>query len=99
MDSTKPNAIDDGIHPAEDREHKEEDHGPHKIKVIVDGKEREVRPGSYLVSEFKQVIQIDSSYELDQVINGELVPLSDDSRIKIKGGEIFISHVRSGGAS
>jgi ethanolamine utilization protein EutQ (cupin superfamily) len=37
--------------------------------------------------------------ELEQVIDGKLTPLPDGGAVTIKGGEVFMSHVRSGGSS
>jgi hypothetical protein len=36
---------------------------------------------------------------LDEVVRGEFKPLDDNAHIDIKGGEIFVSHVRTGGSS
>jgi hypothetical protein len=73
---------------------------PHKkVSVTVDGKERKVRPGTYKVSEFKEEVKVDASRELDQVIDGQLVPLANDAEVEIKGGEVFVSHVPQGGSS
>lgn len=36
---------------------------------------------------------------LDQVVDGIFQPLEDNQRITIKGGEVFVSHVRQGGAA
>jgi hypothetical protein len=36
---------------------------------------------------------------LDEVVHGEFKPLDDNAHIDIKGGEIFVSHVRTGGSS
>lgn len=69
------------------------------VTVTVDTKPKEVHRGSWLVSEFKAEVGVDSSRDLDQVINGEFKPLKDDDRIVIKGGEVFVSHVRQGGSS
>jgi hypothetical protein len=33
------------------------------------------------------------------VVCGEFVPLDDNAHIHIKGHEVFVSHVRSGGSS
>lgn len=70
-----------------------------KIEVTVDQKSRKVRPGSYLVSEFKKEVKVDAALALDQVIDGGFRPLEDNETISIRGGEIFVSHVRQGGAS
>lgn len=71
----------------------------HKVTVTVDQKERHVEPGSYVVADFKKLVKVDASLQLEQVVNGELVPLEDSTTIKIEGGEVFISHVRQGGSS
>lgn len=52
-----------------------------------------------MVADFKRLVKVDASLQLEQVVNGELVPLEDSAIIKIKGGEVFISHVRQGGSS
>jgi hypothetical protein len=75
-----------------------EDH-EHKVHVEVDNKSEEVRPGDYKVSAFKELVGVPASKELEQIIDGVMVPLSDDATICIKGGEIFVSHVHRGGSS
>ncbi len=70
-----------------------------EVTVTVDGKPREVLEGTYVVSEFKKLVEVDPSKELDEVVHGELKPLDDNQHIHIKGGEVFISHARQGGSS
>lgn len=82
-------------HGHDDNDH----HNHHKVKVKVDKNEVSVRSGSYTVSEFKAAVGVDAAKELDQIINGILIPLDDTATIIIKGGEQFISHVRAGGSS
>jgi hypothetical protein len=86
---------------SEDGKHQDKDspHGNKKVTVKVDSKEVLVQRGSYVVAEFKAMVGIDPSKELDQIIDGQLTPLDDVARIVIKGGEEFISHVRAGGSS
>jgi uncharacterized protein YabE (DUF348 family) len=72
---------------------------PKKVEVEVDTKKREVRPGAYVVSDFKAEVHVPAEKELDQVINGVITPLDDTATITIRGGEVFVSHVRTGGAS
>ena len=69
------------------------------VTVTVDGKPQIIHRGSHLVSELKQLWNIDASRALDEVVGGEFKPLDDNGRITIKGGEIFVSHVREGGSS
>jgi hypothetical protein len=71
----------------------------HEVPVIVDGVEQKVPEGTYIVSQFKALVGVDPAKELDQVVHGQLKPLEDNAEIVIKGGEKFVSHVRTGGSS
>ena len=70
-----------------------------EVAVIVDGVEQKVPKGTYLVSQFKALVGVDAAKELDEVVHGQLKPLDDNAEIVIKGGEKFVSHVRTGGSS
>ena len=80
----------------------EGDHHPERgreVTVTVDGVMHEVHRGDYIVSVFKQLVGVDPARELDEIVHGELKPLDDNARVVIKGGEVFVSHVRTGGSS
>ena len=51
------------------------------------------------VSEIKITGKVPLADKLEQVIDGILVPLDDNDKVVIKGGEEFKSHIQSGGAS
>ncbi|HWZ84105.1 MAG TPA: hypothetical protein VNW47_15860 [Terriglobales bacterium] len=74
-------------------------HHRKEVAVTVDGKTHQVQEGAYVVSEFKKLVGVDPSKELDEVVHGELKPLDDTQKIHIKGGEVFISHARQGGSA
>lgn len=74
-------------------------HHAHLVTVTVDTLPKQVRPGRYVVSVFKRAVGVDPTYELEQLIDGKLIPLADDAHIRIKGGESFVSHVRGGASS
>lgn len=76
-----------------------QDRPPKKVEVTVDGHKREVRPGSWLVADFKREVKVDASLELDQVIDGKFTALDNSATIQIKGHEVFVSHVPQGGSS
>ncbi len=76
-----------------------EDHAAQRVRVTVDSKRHEVRPGEYVVSAFKKLVRVEASRELDQVVDGRFVPLDNNATINIKGGEVFVSHVPQGGSS
>lgn len=71
----------------------------HEVPVIVDGVEQKVPKGTYVVSQFKALVGVDAAKELDEVVHGQLKALDDNAEITIKGGEKFVSHVRTGGSS
>ena len=71
----------------------------HLVVVLVDGQRHEVPRGTYVVSNFKRLVGVPAAKELDEVVDGKLVPLADEATIKIEGHEVFVSHERTGGAS
>ena len=79
--------------------HPEHHRHKHEVTVTVDGKAHRVPEGTYVVAEFKKLVGVDPSKELDEVVHGELKPLDDNQHVHIKGGEAFISHARQGGSS
>jgi hypothetical protein len=72
---------------------------PHLVEVTVDRITKKVQAGPYRVSVFKHDVGVPPEKELDQIINGVITPLNDDATIVIAGGEVFISHERTGRAS
>lgn len=76
----------------------DQDHG-HMITVTLDGPPKHIRQGRYIVSELKNVLGVSTDLELDQVEHGEFKPLDDTIYINVKEGDVFVSHVRRGGAS
>lgn len=69
------------------------------VNVMVDGKTKTVHRGHYTVAEFKSKVGVDPAKELDEIVDGQILPLNDGSSLVIKGGEVFISHARTGGSS
>lgn len=78
--------------------HPEHGHGPF-VHINVDDDQREIKRGHYEISALKHELGVPPDYEFDLVVNGVFEPLADDVKIKIAGGEVFISHVRRGGSS
>ncbi len=71
----------------------------HKVPVTIDNRTVEIQAREYVVSQLKAALGVDPSRELEQVVGGNLVALDDNSKIHIRGGEVFVSHVRGGGSS
>ena len=72
---------------------------PKLVQVTIDGKHKTIQAGTYTVAELKRLLAVDPSRVLDVVICGEFKELPDDGTVHVKGGEIFISHVRQGQSS
>lgn len=75
-----------------------EGHG-HDVPVTIDNRTVEIQSRDYAVAQLKIALGVDASRELEQVVGGKLVPLDDNARVHIHGGESFVSHVRGGGSS
>jgi len=71
----------------------------HVITVTLDSVPKQIRQGHYRVSELKTMLGVPAELELDQVVDGEFKPLDDNNNINVKEHDVFVSHVRRGGAS
>jgi len=69
------------------------------VTVFINGEPKEIHRGSHTGAELKRLLGVDPTYQLDEDVAGELKPVADDTRVTIKGGEHFFSHVRTGGSS
>src|SRR5262245_66101730 len=58
------------------------------VTVTVDTKPHTVRKGRYIVLDFKRLVGVDPSYQLDEVVDGQFVELKDDEKVSIKGNEV-----------
>jgi predicted transcriptional regulator len=72
---------------------------PKTVQVTIDGNHKPIQAGTYTLTELKRVLGVDLSRVLDEVVSGEFKELPDNATVHIKGGEIFISHVRQGQSS
>jgi len=80
--------------------HEEVEHQDSSIVTItVDNKQREIHRGYQSVAEIKQVGEVPAAFDLDEVVDSKLIPLPDDGFVTIKGGEVFLSHPKSGRSS
>ena len=69
------------------------------VTINVDSQERRIQEGVYKVHELKTMYGVPPDYELDEVVRGEFKHLNDERSIRIKGGEVFVSHVRQGSSA
>lgn len=69
------------------------------VRVHINRHDYGLAPGLHRVTELKRIANIPPQDELEQQVAGGFTPLSDEGSVEIHGGEQFVSHVRSGGAS
>ncbi len=72
--------------------------GP-EVTITVNNDPYRIHRGRRTVAEIKTAGGIPLADELDQFSDNKLTELPDDGSVVIKGGEVFVSHVRSGGSS
>lgn len=80
-------------------ENKSENKEKKTVDVTVDGKKKKVAPGAYIVSAFKELVEVPATKILEELIGGKFTDLADTATVDIKGGEVFSSHVPRGGSS
>ena len=72
---------------------------PKVVEIKINNNEHKIKPGVHTVTELKQLANVPAAHELEQLIDGKLVPLADNAKVEIKGCEQFFSHVRDGASS
>lgn len=69
------------------------------VTITVDNKPVQIHRGRQSVVEIKSLGGVPAAFDLDEVVEGKLVPLPDDGHVVIKGEEVFLSHPKSGHSS
>ncbi len=91
-----PGHVDHGAGPK--KGHEVPEPGP-DVKIWIGRDAFTIHRGSHTVAEIKALGGVPLADDLVQIVNGQLVPLADDGRVTIKGGERFKSHPKDSGAS
>ena len=74
-------------------------HGNSFANITINDTERSIHRGRQTVVEIKKVGEVPLNHELEQIIDGKFIPLADNGSIVIKGGEVFVSHIKDGGSA
>ena len=74
-------------------------HVGHAVTIIFDDEPRQVRAGSWLVTELKAALGVDPAKVLAEITPQGLKDLKDDGKVAVHEGAKFMSHARSGGSS
>jgi hypothetical protein len=77
----------------------QDDHGKDFVTIKVNGKDVEIHRGSQTVAAIKTAGGVPQADELEEVVDGKLVPLSDGGSVTIKGSEKFVGHPRDSGSA
>lgn len=81
------------------------EHGHHAekhcrtVEIHVNNKPVFLHEGKYDVSTFKKLAGIPQADDVDELVDCKLKAIPDNGSIHIEGCEVFISHVKDGGAS
>ena len=76
-----------------------EEHRNDIVSITINDVDKEIHRGRKTVEEIKKIGGVSLNHMLEQVINRKLTPLDDNSSVVIKGGEIFVSHIKDGGSA
>src|SRR5260370_37036644 len=79
-----------------------QDQGEHPgplVTITINGIPKSIHRGHQTVAAIKELCGVPLADDHDQLIDGVLTPLPDGGSVTIKGGEVFVSHVKSGGSS
>jgi hypothetical protein len=79
-------------------DHQDPEHG-REVTIKINNEDVRIHRGRQSVTQLKAAGHVDPAEELEQIINGIFTPLADDGSVVIKGGEIFVSHVRASAGS
>ena len=74
-------------------------HGHELVTITINNEHKQIHRGEAKVSEIKELGGVPLADDLEEVVNGKLVPLPDGGKVNIKGGEKFVSHVKDSGSS
>ena len=85
--------------PFPSREQAKQEGRGHVVTATCNGEPVRVAQGCYLVSELKTKLGVALDLELDEIQEGQFIPLRDGDPFNVKEGDVFVSHVRRGGYS
>lgn len=68
------------------------------VSITIDDDSHHITKGEYTGLQIKQIGNVNSTYELQQVVDG-LKTINDGDVVNIVGGEVFISHPKDGQSS
>lgn len=71
----------------------------HLITIVLNGDDRQVRPGKWVVRDLKAYLEIDPAKVLAEITPSGLKDLDDGATIEVHEREKFMTHARTGGSA
>jgi hypothetical protein len=69
------------------------------VMVELNGDPFSLHRGNYTGAHLKDALHIPRDHALEQVVDAEFKPVDNDAHLKIRGGEVFVSHCGQGQSS
>lgn len=83
----------------DDKRHDHNDRHPKLVEVELNGAPTRIPAGEYTGNTLKEALGVPPDHQLDQVTKGKFDEVKNDEKIRIKGGEKFVSHCGQGQSS
>lgn len=72
---------------------------PKSVEISINSKPFTVERGNYPVEKLREIGSVPANEILSELKGGKFHDLNDNAHVEIKGGEVFVSHLPSGGSS
>ena len=70
-----------------------------KVEISINSRKFELQRGNYSVEQLRKIGSVPANEILSELKGGKFHDLNDNAHVEIKGGEVFVSHLPSGGSS
>ena len=69
------------------------------VEISINSTKYEIERGNYSVEKLRIIGSVPANEILSELKNGKFHDLPNNAHVQIKGGEVFVSHLPSGGSS
>jgi len=70
-----------------------------KVEISINSRKYDLERGNYSVQQLRILGNVPANEILSELKGGKFHDLNDNAHVEIKGGEVFVSHLPSGGSS
>lgn len=83
----------------QEKDKEQHGHGDKLVTIHIDNTPHKVERGQSTIADLKRIGGVDPTFDLLEQRHGKLVPLPDDGRTHIEGGEVFFGQPKTGASS